>query len=148
MEEQKSARADGRVVRNIDMLKELIKIANDLDLKGLTIEADKLDFVINKIAQESYDNAPDSHMSDSTPLTNDQLIDELKNYRMSYNSSSDKGHWGGVIAELFRRANVFYLKDITPRMIRAGFNQSDITDLTPYILNGIKSDGHPDMPAE
>lgn len=34
------------------MLKELVKIANDLDLKGLTIEADKLDSIIKKIAQE------------------------------------------------------------------------------------------------
>jgi len=34
------------------MLKELVKIANELDLKGLTIEADKLDSIIKKIAQE------------------------------------------------------------------------------------------------
>ena len=116
------------------MLKELVKIANDLDLKGLTIEADKLDSIIKKIAQESVS------------LTNDQLIDELKTYRLSYNNSADKTHWGEVIAELFRRADVFYLKDITPRMIRTGWNQNDITDLTPYVLEALKSDGHPDMP--
>ncbi len=38
------------------MLKELVKIANELDLKGLTVEADKLDSIIKKIAQEEPEN--------------------------------------------------------------------------------------------
>ena len=35
------------------MIKELIKLANHLDSKGLVTEADKLDSVINKLAEES-----------------------------------------------------------------------------------------------
>lgn len=35
------------------MIKELIKLANHLDSKGLAAEADKLDSVINKLAEDS-----------------------------------------------------------------------------------------------
>lgn len=58
------------------MIKNLIKVAADLDKAGFHVEADLVDNIMQKIAEESEDNAVDFHFlsnksSDKSPPVDD-----------------------------------------------------------------------------
>ena len=87
------------------MLNRLIKVANVLDKKGLTKEADALDKVMNKISSLEERETGKSLKLDAVKNASKKLSEALgplkdKHYREEREGDYQPSHWGGEMKHL------------------------------------------------